>query len=119
MRNICADRRRRFDLGMLMGCVVVTHQMQRLLLGCFPVDLLQEIKPLDVAMTLLTGGDDLAIQGAQGSEQRGRAMALVVLGPRRVHFSEAIRIGCGPVPELGSFRRSTAPARALARGDKV
>lgn len=37
-----------FDLGVLVGCVVVTHQMQRLLPGRFPVDLLQEIEPLDV-----------------------------------------------------------------------
>lgn len=37
-----------FDLGVLVGCVVVTHQMQRLLSWRFSVDLLQEIEPLDV-----------------------------------------------------------------------
>ncbi len=31
-----------FDLGVLVGCIVVTHQMQRLLPWRFPVDLLQD-----------------------------------------------------------------------------
>lgn len=89
-----------FDLGVLVGCVVVTHQMQCLLPGRFPVDLLQEIEPLDVAMTLLAGSDDLAIQGAQGSEQRGRAMALIVMGHGRGPALFQRQPGLGAVQRL-------------------
>jgi len=41
-----------FNLGMLVRSIVVADQMQFLILGSLPVDLTQEIEPLDMAMAL-------------------------------------------------------------------
>ncbi len=41
------------DVRVLVGRVVIADQMQRFVLGRFPVNLAQEIEPLDVAVTLL------------------------------------------------------------------
>src|SRR5690606_24648215 len=71
------------DLRMLMSGIVITHQMQVFVLGCFTVDLLEKVKPLDVAMALLAAGDNLSIQGAQGREQGRGAMAFVVMSHGR------------------------------------
>ena len=42
-------------------CVVVEDQVQRLVLGCLGIDLLEELQPLDMTVALLSLGDDLAV----------------------------------------------------------
>jgi hypothetical protein len=39
--------------------VVVRDQMQHFVLGCFAVDLLEELQPLEVGVALLALADDL------------------------------------------------------------
>ena len=38
------------DVGMLVRCMVVADQMQYFILGCFPVNLTQEIEPFAVVV---------------------------------------------------------------------
>lgn len=62
-----------------MRSVVVGDQVQCLVLGCFAVDLTQELQPLDVGVPLQAPTNDLSVQDVQRCKQRGRAMALVVV----------------------------------------
>ena len=59
--------------------VVVGDQMQCPVLKCLAVDLLEEFQPLDVCVVLLALPDDLAVQHVKRGEQRGGAIALVVV----------------------------------------
>ena len=53
--------------------------MQRLAPGRLAVDLPKELQPLGVSVSLLALADDLVVQHVERSEQRGRAVALVVV----------------------------------------
>ncbi len=64
-------------LGMLMGGIVVTDEMQLFVFGCFAVGLTQEGQPLGVAVALLALADDLTVQHAQGGKQGCGAVALI------------------------------------------
>ncbi len=66
---------------MLVGGIVVGDQMQFLGRGRLPLGLPQELQPLEVAMPLLTLGDDLTVEDVERREQR--AVALVVMRHRR------------------------------------
>ena len=68
---------------MFVGRVIVGDQMQLLLRWRLTLDLAQEPQPFDVAMPLLTLDDDLAIEYVERREQRGRAVALVIVRHRR------------------------------------
>jgi hypothetical protein len=46
----------------LVRGIVVSDQMQRLILGRLAVDLLEELQPLGVAVARLALGNDLAVQ---------------------------------------------------------
>jgi len=67
---------------MLVRGVVVGDQMQRLVLGRFAVDLLEELQPLGMAVARLALRDDLAIEHIECGKQRGRTVALVIVGHR-------------------------------------
>lgn len=45
--------------------------MQRLVLGRLPIDLTQELQPLDVGVALLALADDLTVEHVERSEQGG------------------------------------------------
>ena len=64
---------------MLVRGVVVGDQVQRFVLGRLAIDLAQELQPLGVTMALLALSDDLTVQHVERGEQRGRAVALVVV----------------------------------------
>ena len=66
------------DDGVLVRGIVVCDQMQRLILGCFAVDLFEERQSLDVGMAL-AWADDLAIEDIERSEQRGGAVSFVIV----------------------------------------
>ena len=70
------------DLGMLVRRVVITDQMQILVLGRLAVNLAQETEPFDMAVTLGVTGNHGTIQRAHRREQRSRAVAFVVVGHR-------------------------------------
>ncbi len=72
----------RLDLGMLVRGVVVADQVQLLVLGRLAVDLAQEVEPFDMAMALRATGNHGAVQRTHRGKQRGRAVALVVVGHR-------------------------------------
>lgn len=66
----------------LMGGVVVGDQVQSLVLGRLAVDFARELQLLNVRVALLALTDDLAVQHVQRGEQRGRAVALIVVRHR-------------------------------------
>jgi hypothetical protein len=68
----------RLHARMLVGTVVVDDEVKLKLRG-FSVDLSQEPDELLVAMLRHAVPDDLAIQHAESSEERGRAVSLVVV----------------------------------------
>ena len=68
---------------MLVRRVVVADQIQGLALGCFAIDLAQELKPLGMAMPLLALGDDLSVEHLERGEQGDGAVAFVVVSHRR------------------------------------
>ena len=68
---------------MLVGGAVVDDQMQCLVYGGLTVDLAQELQLLAVAVTLLALSNDLPVEQIESREQRGRTIALVVVGHGR------------------------------------
>lgn len=72
------------DLGMLVRGVVITNQVQRFVLGRFPLDLAQEFQPLGGAMPSLALANHVAIQDIESGKQcSGTVVTLVVMGHRR------------------------------------
>jgi len=79
--------------------VAVGDQMQRLVLGRLAVDLPEELQPLAVGVARLALTDDLTIEHVERGEQRGRAIALVVVrhGGRASLLHRQPGAACGPV----------------------
>ena len=67
---------------MLVGRVVVHDQVDLLFGRDDVVDDAQKLQPLLVAVPILAHGDDVALQGIEGGEQRCGAVALVVVSHR-------------------------------------
>ncbi len=51
------------DVGVLVGGIIVTDQMQGFVFGRFPIDLAQKGQPFAMPMMWLTLGNDPAVQG--------------------------------------------------------
>src|SRR5208283_2274002 len=67
----------------LLVCPVVVHdQMEGNLLGKLTVQPAQKLEPFLMTMPGMTLANDLAFQHIEGGKQRGRAIALVVVGHR-------------------------------------
>ena len=62
--------------------VVVGDQMQRLVLGRLGIDLLEKFHLLDMGVLLLALTDDLTFEHVEPGEQRGGALAFVVVRHR-------------------------------------
>ncbi len=71
-----------FHLGVLVGCIVVSDQMQLLVLGRVAIDLAQEAQPLLVTMSRLALANDTPIERVHRGKQRRHTMTLVVVGHR-------------------------------------
>src|SRR6266571_6127972 len=67
------------DLGMPMRGIVVDDRVDRLSLGNVRVDLIEEADESLMPMALHVAADDGAIENVERGEQRGRAVALVVV----------------------------------------
>ena len=70
------------DLGMFVGCVVIQDQMQVPVRRRFRVNELQEFQPLLVAVPVLALADQGAVRDVEGGEERGRAVAHIVVSHR-------------------------------------
>src|ERR1700756_5953800 len=68
------------DLRVLMGRVVVEDDMDSLLGWDVSLDLVEEADELLMPMLLHAAPDDLAFEHVEGGEQRGGAVALVIMG---------------------------------------
>ena len=68
--------------GVFVRGVVVGDQMQGLALGDLAINQTKERQPFLVPMPRQTGGEDGALRDIEGGEERGGAMALVIVGHR-------------------------------------
>src|SRR6185312_3747473 len=68
------------DLRMLMGRIVVEDDVDGLGGGNLSLDLVEEADELLMPVLLHAAPDDLAFEDIEGGEQRGRTVALVVVG---------------------------------------
>lgn len=89
-----------FDVGMLMGGVVVHDQVQVEFAGCLLVDALQGAEELLAPVLRHAIPDDGTVQRRKGREQRRGAVALLVVGhrPAAARFHGQVRLG--PVQRL-------------------
>lgn len=71
-----------FDLFMFVRGVVVANDMDVLLSRDTPADQVQETNPLLMAVLFHACANDFAIKGIHRSEQRGSAVAFVIVGHR-------------------------------------
>jgi len=69
-----------FNLFVLMGGVVVADDMDVLSLGNIAADQVEKANPFLVAMLFHAGANDFAAEGIHCGEQRGCAIALVIMG---------------------------------------
>src|SRR5437870_13825846 len=67
------------DLGMPMRGIVVDDRVDRLSLGNVRVDVIEEADELLMPMALHVAADNGAVENVERGEQRGRAVALVVV----------------------------------------
>ena len=68
-----------FDLGVIVGTIVVQDHMDCHVLGSFAVNLPQKLSEFDVAMPRITRADDLSLQQIQRCKQAGSAIAFVIV----------------------------------------
>ena len=115
---------------MLVGGVVVEDHVDHLARRHRPFDRVQEAQELLVAMTRHAAADDRAVEHVEGGEQRGRAVALVVVGHRAglARLERQARLGAverldlmGGWPPRGSSCQAggcrTAPRGSHPHGD--
>ena len=69
----------RFDLLVLMGGVIVTNDMDFFSVRNIAADQVEKANPFLMAMLFHTGADDLAAERIHRGEQRGCAVALVIM----------------------------------------
>ena len=84
--------------------------------GTCRLDGVEEADELLMPVALHAAADDGAVEDVEGGEQRGRAVALVVVrhGAGAALLHAAGRAGCGRAPGSGSSRRPTAPRHGPA-----
>ena len=69
-------------LGVLVGGVVIDDQVESEPFRRLPIELLEEAEELVVAVAVVTLAHDFTGSDVEGSEERRRAMALVIMGHR-------------------------------------
>jgi hypothetical protein len=97
------------QLGLLVGAAVVEHDVDQLAGRHRPFDRIEEADALLVPVALHAAADHRAVEQVERREQRGRAVALVVvvIVPGALLHRQA---RLGPVERLDlALRRSTAP----------
>ena len=105
----------RHYLRRLVGGIVVEDDVDDLARRNVALDPVQKANELLMPVALHVLADNLAGQRVEGGKQRGRAIALVIVGwwPR-APSSAVIRVGCGRAPVSGSSRRWKAPRHGQA-----
>ena len=88
------------DLRVFVGGVIVDNHVDCLSLGDLCVDVVEEANEVLMSMTLHVAADDRSIENVERGEQRGRAIALVIMrhraGAPRLHRQPRL----GPVERL-------------------
>src|SRR5271170_7288313 len=105
--------------GMLMGCIVVSDQMQLLVLGRVAIDLAQEAQPLLVTMFSLALANDTAIERVHRGKQRRHTMALVIVRHRLSATSLERQARLGPVKRLDLALLIAAQDQGMLRGIEI
>src|SRR3974377_1559222 len=89
------------DLRVLVSGIVVNDRMDRLPLGNVCVDCLEKADELLMSVELHVATENGAVENVERGEQRGRAVALVVVrhgsGPARFHRQTGLGAGKGLV----------------------
>jgi hypothetical protein len=67
------------ELRVLMGCIVVEDDVDGLVGGDLRLDLVEEAHELLMPMLLHAAPDDFALEDIEGGEERGGAVALVIV----------------------------------------
>ena len=103
-------------LGVLVSGVVVHVGMDDLCRRHRVLDLVEEGDELLVAMARRTAPENRALQRVQRSEQRGRAVADVIVGEGRTlaRLERQSSLSSSLVPGSGTSRRWTAPRHGAA-----
>src|SRR5262249_24261346 len=82
------------DLRLPVSGIVVDDRVNRLSLGNVRVDLVEEADEFLMSMALHVAADNGAVEDIEGGEQRGRAVALVVVrhrsGATRLHWQSRL-----------------------------
>jgi hypothetical protein len=86
--------------GVLVGAVVVGDQMDLFGRWRLPIDLLEELQPLLVAVPRHAATDDLTVQSTHGRKQRRGAIALVVVRHRATATPLHRQARLGPIESL-------------------
>ena len=109
-------RRAILHLRMLVGGIVVDDGVDDFSGRDLLLDGVEEANELLVAMALHAAADDGAVEDVEGCEQRGGAVAVVVMGHRSgmCRASAASPVAYGRAPESGSSRRSRRRPRGRA-----
>src|ERR1700730_4881457 len=109
----------RLYLGMLMGGIVVSDQMQLLVLGRVAIDLAQEAQPLLVTMFCLALANDTAIERVHRGKQRRHTMALVIVRHRLSATSLQRQARLGPVKRPDPALLVAAQDQGVLRGIEI
>ena len=101
----------RLHVGVLVGAVVVHHQVQSDVAGKFRIQAAQEFQKLLVAVPGIALADDFALAGPPGRRTNRWCRCACSRGSScpGAPSSWAVQAGCGPAPESGSSRPRTAP----------
>ncbi|MCY1298284.1 hypothetical protein D9M70_477640 [compost metagenome] len=90
----------RLHIGVLVGCIVVSDQMELAVLGRTSINLPQEAQPLLVSMLCHALTNDTSVEGVHRREQGRHAMTLVVVSHRLTATWLQRQAWLGPVKRL-------------------
>src|SRR5260370_3785634 len=93
------------DHRVLVGAVVVSDQVNLLVRRGLPIDLLEELQPLLVAVSRHAATDNLTVQRTQSCEQGRGAIAFVVVSHRATTALLDRQARLGPIesPDFALF----------------
>src|SRR5579864_7871176 len=109
----------RLYLGILMSCIVVSDQMQFLVLGRVAIDLAQEAQPLLVTMFCLALANDTPIERVHRGKQRRHTMALVIVRHRLTATTLERQAWLGPVKRLDLALLIATQDQGVLRGIEI
>ena len=104
-----------FDLGVLVGGIVVDDEVQLDPDGRLLLDVLQKAQPLAVGVAPVGAGNDFALQVVQGGKERHGAVPAVIVRLRRKVTGLEWQTGLGALEGLNLAFQSRNRAPGLDR----